>query len=119
MTFRLRSSGQKILGDVTFTAKLFFSPVLLHTQRVLIEDMLVSWNIGSSRMSTHCQKVRLDILLNIHISKKILKLYDEYSSLNNTSKQRRTSWMENRVSGNYFFFTLRPRELICAVDIYH
>ena len=40
------------------------------------------------------------------------------ASLNSGKDQKRYS-MCSRVSGNYFFFTLRPRELICAVDIYH
>ena len=40
MSFRLRSSGQKTLSDVIFTAKLSFSPGLLPTQREVIEVML-------------------------------------------------------------------------------
>ena len=40
MSFRLRSSGQKILGDVTFIAKPHFTPGLLPSQREVIEVML-------------------------------------------------------------------------------
>ena len=40
MSFRLRSCGQKVLGDVTFTAKLSFSPGLLPTMKDVIEVML-------------------------------------------------------------------------------
>ena len=40
MSFRLRSSGQKTLGDVTFVAKPHFSPGQLPSQREVIEVML-------------------------------------------------------------------------------
>ena len=89
MSFRLRSSGQKSLGDVTFTAKLSFSPGLLPTQREVIEVMLFhllpspgrvqktrleAASVVAAGLMEHwifqnvytIQKVILDLILNIH-----------------------------------------------------
>ena len=40
MALRLRSSGQKTLGEVTFVARLSFSPGLLPTKKEVLEVMI-------------------------------------------------------------------------------
>ena len=114
MAFRLRSQGQKLLEDEVFTAKLGFSLGLLPTQKEVIEGMiyhLISLpgrrQLSRSEAAAVVAEGLIDhwILQNIytiqkvHVTKKITKLYEEYSALLNTSKQRRTpAWKDNKLS---------------------
>lgn len=127
MAFRLRSFGQKTLGEITFNAKLGFSPGLLPTEKEVLEVFLYHLISlpGKKQLSrTEAAEVVARGLIehwvfqNVytnqkqHVVKKVLKLYEEYLSLSHTSQKKRTTgWNEKK---------LEPfsAKLSCCFNIY-
>ena len=113
MAIRLRYSGQKILGEVTFVAKTSFSPGLLPTMREVLEVMLFHLlpSPGRRQMSKgeaagvvadglreHWIFQNIYTIQKVRISKKVMDLYEEFTALSHTSQKKRTpAWNSNRL----------------------
>ena len=113
MAYRLRSSGQKVLGEVTFSARMSFSPGLLPTKKEVLEVMIfhllqspgrcqmkkseAAALVGSGLME-HWVFQNVYTVQRPYINKKILALYDQFTALKMTSKQKQTpTWQENKL----------------------
>ena len=113
MAIRLRSSGQKILGEVTFVAKISFSPGLLPTMREVLEVMLFhllpspgrrqmrkgeAVGVVAEGLREHWFFQNIYTIQKLRISKKVNDLYEEFIALSHTSQKKRTpAWISNKL----------------------
>lgn len=113
MAIRLRSSGQKILGEVTFVAKTSFSPGLLPNMREVLEVMLFhllpspgrkQMNKGEAAgvvadgLREHWIFQNIYTIQKLRIRKKVTDLHDEFTALSHTSQKKRTPvWISNKL----------------------
>lgn len=113
MATKLRSSGQKTLGDVTFVARTTFTPGLLPTMKEVLEVMVYHLlpSPGRRQMSKgeaagvvagglREQWIFQNIytIQKMHIIKKVAHLYDEFTALNHTAQKKRTqAWVSNKL----------------------
>ena len=113
MATRLRSSGQKILGEVTFVGRPNFSPGLLPTMMEVIEVMLFHLLPSPGRrqiskeeaaavvadgLREHWIFQNIYTIQKVRIKKKVMDLYEEFSALSRTSQSKRTkAWISNKL----------------------
>ena len=113
MASRLRSFGQKTLGEATFNARLGFSRGLLPTCKEVLEVHIfhltsvpgkkqlsrseVSEVVGDS-LKEHWLFQNIYTVQKRHIVSKVSKLYEEFLTLTHTSQKKRTpAWKEKRL----------------------
>ena len=113
MATRLRSSGQKTLGEVTFVERPTFTPGLLPTKREILEVMLyhllpspgrrqmskgVAAGVVAGGLKEHWVFQNIYTIQKMHISKKVANLYDEFTALSHTAQKKRTpTWVKNKL----------------------
>jgi hypothetical protein len=113
MASRLRSFGQKTLGEATFNARLGFSRGLLPTCKEVLEVHIfhltsvpgkkqlsrseVSEVVGDG-LKEHWLFQNIYTVQKRHIVSKVSKLYEEFLTLTHTSQKKRTpAWKEKRL----------------------
>ena len=106
MATRLRSGGQKILGEVTFMGRSNFSPGLLPTMMEVIEVVLFRRQMSKEEAAAvvadwlreHWIFQNIYTIQKLRIKKKVMDLYEEFTALSCTCKTKRTeAWISNKL----------------------